>query len=633
MKVVLDTDIGGDFDDANALALVLASPELELVAVTTVGAGADARRRAAVARHLLTAAGRTDVPVHAGADDPLVPNPTLAALDPEHCLNAWDPAMGAGDDVPVDAAAALVELARRHGRDLTVISIGAMTNLATAIRQDPEVMGRLGGVVAMSGAFHVQLREANVAIDPEAADAVYRSGIPLRLVGYEEASRAVLPLSAYRAGSSSPVVDALATMARRYGVVYGQQEVRLYDVTAVAAVLRPSWFGVREQAVAVELAGRFTRGMTVVDADPYFNSVPTASRVELVVDARPDRIVELFRARVLDPSVTPASGAPATSGDPAGPDIAVVGSANVDLVLDVDHRPAPGETLLGADVVTTPGGKGANQAVAAARAGGRVAFVGCVGADGNGALLRDSLRAAGVDVTALRTVDAPTGTAVIVVTPDGENSIIVSPGANRSVQPGMLAGVARDWAAARILVAQLEIPAETVAELARHAVATGARLVLNAAPVADLPDEVLAACDPLVVNESESRALLGGRRPEPAEAGATAPSWEDADGEGLAHALLERGPRSVVVTLGPGGAVVADASGTTRVDAPRVRAVDTTGAGDAFVGALAAGLSGGQSLADAARVAASYAAATVTRRGAQASYGSLDEVAGALAGA
>lgn len=315
-------------------------------------------------------------------------------------------------------------------------------------------------------------------------------------------------------------------------------------------------------------------------------------------------------------------GAPAASRTR----IAVVGSANVDLVIDVGHRPAAGETVLGSDVVVTPGGKGANQAVAATRAGGSVTFVGAVGDDGHGGLLRASLGDAGVDLAALSTADAPTGTAVILVTPDGENSIVVSPGANRRVTPALLRTTGERWDGAGVLVAQLEIPLDTVTELARHAARTGARLVLNAAPVAPLPTEVLAICDPLVVNESEALALLGAPgTPGVAERAAD-------DGEGLARALLRRTVRSVVVTLGADGAVVADGSGLTRVPAPRVTAVDTTGAGDAFVGALAAQLAAGRSLVEAARVAVVYAADTVTRRGAQASYRALSAVPEALAG-
>lgn len=191
--------------------------------------------------------------------------------------------------------------------------------------------------------------------------------------------------------------------------------------------------------------------------------------------------------------------------------VVVVGSANADLVLDIDHRPAPGETILAADVVTTPGGKGANQAVAAGRLGGDVAFVGCVGADEHGALLRASLASAGVDLAGLRTVEVPTGTATIMVTPDGENSIIVSPGANRRVTPAMLTELRPAWQDAPVVVVQLEIPLESVALVATQA---RGRVVLNTAPAARLPREVLAAADPLVVNESEARFLLGATLPD-----------------------------------------------------------------------------------------------------------------------
>src|SRR5690625_1332131 len=180
--------------------------------------------------------------------------------------------------------------------------------------------------------------------------------------------------------------------------------------------------------------------------------------------------------------------------------VAVVGPANADLVLDIDHRPAPGETILGSDVVVTPGGKGANQAVAAGRLGGDVTFVGCLGEDGNGRLLRASLADAGVDLSGLRLVDAPTGIAIIMVTPDGENSIIVAPGANRHVTPGMLDEVDQ-WRAAAVVVLQLEIPLESVTKVATEA---RGRVVLNTAPAAELPAEVIALADPLVANESRS---------------------------------------------------------------------------------------------------------------------------------
>ena len=193
--------------------------------------------------------------------------------------------------------------------------------------------------------------------------------------------------------------------------------------------------------------------------------------------------------------------------------IVVVGSANADLVLQVDHRPAGGETVLGSDLVVTAGGKGANQAVAAARLGGDVAFVGCVGDDGNGALLRSSLAGAGVDLAGLGTATAATGVAVIVLTPDAENSIIVSPGANAQVTPGAV-DRAVDWPATAVVVVQLEVPLPTVALVARRAREHGVRLILNAAPAAVLDAATLADADPLVVNQSEAAALLSGALPD-----------------------------------------------------------------------------------------------------------------------
>src|SRR5690625_2426378 len=154
--------------------------------------------------------------------------------------------------------------------------------------------------------------------------------------------------------------------------------------------------------------------------------------------------------------------------------VVVVGSANADLVLDIDHRPEPGETILGSDIVVTPGGKGANQAVAAGLLGGQVAFVGCVGDDSHGALLRGSLTRAGVDVSQLRTLEGASGHAIIMVTPDGVNSIIVSPAANRQVTPEPLAGCAELWRRAAVVVLQLGIPLVSVEYLARAADEAGA---------------------------------------------------------------------------------------------------------------------------------------------------------------
>jgi ribokinase len=316
----------------------------------------------------------------------------------------------------------------------------------------------------------------------------------------------------------------------------------------------------------------------------------------------------------------------------AGGRVAVVGSANVDLVVDVPRHPAGGETILGGDLRRTPGGKGANQAVAAARAGGAdTTFVGALGRDESAELLLASLDGAGVRTDVVERVDAPSGTALITVSPDGENAIVVAPGANSWVRVG--AAQAERIAVADVVLAQLEIPLDTVLAAAR-ARRAGALLVLNAAPSRELPDELWEQLDVLVVNEHEAADLVGG--PGSSGGGGPAPSGT-ATPEALATALLERVP-AVVVTLGAQGSLVAPrAEPSVRVPAAQVKAVDTTGAGDTYCGVLAAalartvecwtlapqtGVEGAKSqhsteLVDAARVAGAAGALAVTRVGAQ----------------
>ncbi|GAA1354874.1 ribokinase [Streptomyces beijiangensis] len=293
-------------------------------------------------------------------------------------------------------------------------------------------------------------------------------------------------------------------------------------------------------------------------------------------------------------------------------DLLVVGSANADLVIGVERRPAAGETVLGGDLAVHPGGKGANQAVAAARLGARTALLARVGDDANGRLLLDSQRASGVDTSGVLVGGAPTGVALITVDPSGDNSIVVSPGANARLTPEDARAAGTLIASAKVVSAQLEIPLETVAETVRM-LAPDARFVLNPSPPMPLPAELLAACDPLVVNEHEARVVLG------EAAGGTPEDW--------ARGLLALGPRSVVITLGAEGALTADGSGAyDHVPSPRVDAVDTTGAGDAFTAALAWRLGLGEKLAEAAAFAVRVGAAAVTRAGAQESYPTAEEL-------
>ncbi|MEU2738658.1 ribokinase [Streptomyces sp. NPDC007095] len=293
-------------------------------------------------------------------------------------------------------------------------------------------------------------------------------------------------------------------------------------------------------------------------------------------------------------------------------DLLVVGSANADLVIGVERRPAAGETVLGSDLVVHPGGKGANQAVAAARLGARTALLARVGDDAHGRLLLDSQRAAGVDTAGVLVGGAPTGVALITVDPSGDNSIVVSPGANGRLTPEDVRSAGNLLASSRVVSAQLEIPLETVVEVVRN-LAPGSRFVLNPSPPRALPAEVLAACDPLIVNEHEARVIVG------TDLGDSPEDW--------ASALLALGPRSVVITLGARGALVASAEGAARVPSVKVETVDTTGAGDAFTAALAWRLGLEEPLAEAAAYAARVGAAAVTRAGAQESFPTAEEVA------
>ena len=291
------------------------------------------------------------------------------------------------------------------------------------------------------------------------------------------------------------------------------------------------------------------------------------------------------------------------------PSVFVVGSINQDYVLSVERRPDPGETLSGANLALHPGGKGANQAVAAALLGARVALLGRVGDDPAGASLLAELARRGVDTAAVGTTDqAATGAAFITVTPDGENAIVVAPGANHRLAPGDVDAVAGAIRSAAVLVLQLEVPLEVVGRAVEVAAGAPTRVVLNLAPASPVPGALLAGVDVLVVNEHEASFLLG----------------EEVDGVGAATRAAEdlrgRGPAAVTVTLGAAGAVLAGPGGSRHVPAPRATVVDTTGAGDAFVGALAAELAAGTPLGDAVASGVRAGTAAVEAKGAQSSF-------------
>ena len=294
----------------------------------------------------------------------------------------------------------------------------------------------------------------------------------------------------------------------------------------------------------------------------------------------------------------------ATASSPDGT-IVVVGSVNVDLLAQVRRHPRPGETLHGTGGRMLPGGKGANQAVAAARLGARVAMVGAVGSDVQAEAALSALREAGVDLGHVAEIEGPTGLAIVTVAEDGENSIVVIAGANDAMDAGRVRAAAEAISAARIVVCQGEIPRDGIEAL--PALVTG-RFLHNPAPVMELDPAVLRASDPLVVNQHEAGLVLAQLAP-----GQEAPE----DPEAVVAALRAAGIPSAVLTLGADGSLVADQAGVRRIPPAPVEAVDTTGSGDAFIGALALGLARGDDLATAARLASRVGAFAATGEGAQ----------------
>jgi ribokinase len=286
--------------------------------------------------------------------------------------------------------------------------------------------------------------------------------------------------------------------------------------------------------------------------------------------------------------------------------ILVVGSSNTDMIIRLDRIPRPGETILGGEFATAAGGKGANQAVGAARAGGRVTFIARVGRDMFGDRAIAGFVDDGIDVEHIvRDSAAPSGVALIFVAKDGENSIAVASGANARLVPADVERAAASFTGADVLVMQLETPLATVRKAADIAAASGVRVILNPAPARPLPAALLRRVSILTPNEGEAELLSGVR------------VRDDASAARSAATLRALGVETVVITLGAGGAFVAGSDGAQRVPGFKVKAVDTTAAGDIFNGALAVALAEGKALREAVRFANAAAALAVTRRGAQ----------------
>ena len=296
--------------------------------------------------------------------------------------------------------------------------------------------------------------------------------------------------------------------------------------------------------------------------------------------------------------------------------IYVLGSLNVDLVVAAPRPVQPGETIAGGDLRTIPGGKGANQAVAAARLGADVQMAGAVGRDAYGDLLLASLSGVGADVSRVSRVDRPTGAALISVYPSGENSITIAPGANAAVTPEAARAALSGIGSGDFLLCQLETPLGAVEAGLAAARAAGATTILDPAPARPLPDRLLALVDVLTPNQTEAALLTD-------SAGAVETARQ---AEAAAQALRRRGPSVVIVKMGAAGCLVVAEGLTQAVPAPRVEAIDTTAAGDVFNAAFAVARLEGKDWKEAARFAAAAGAVSVTRAGAQPSAPTRAEV-------
>lgn len=297
-----------------------------------------------------------------------------------------------------------------------------------------------------------------------------------------------------------------------------------------------------------------------------------------------------------------------------GNPVAVVGSINADLTIETARLPRPGETVPGGPLATLPGGKSANQAVTCALLGAKTSFIGVLGRDAHGDLLYQSLRNAGVDLSGTARVDHPTGSTLITVDSQGENTIVYSAGANATLTGEQVSAQAEVIQSARVLGLCLESPLEAVQAAARTAHAAGIEVVLNYSPITTVSESLLKLVDVLIVNEHELAVLAGG-------------PIDPANHEELQAALKGLGFERAVLTLGAEGALVLENGAFMPIPAFPITAVDTTGSGDAFMGSLLAALAAGESLTRGACLASGVAALAATRMGAQASYQPAEVVA------
>ena len=531
--------------------------------------------------------------------------------------------------------------AREHGDALTIVALGPLTNLARALDTDASAMLAVGRLIVMGGAIEAPgnvtaTAEFNFHADPEAADRVLTSGMRTTLVGLDVTRQVRLRWPVVRdalRGNESPLAVAIRHMTRP--VASNDGGLFLHDPLAMALAIDSTLVRTRALPVRVETKGEHTRGMSIADRRQARGARRAGAAdtgddetlVEVAFEVDTARVLGLVAERVL--------GAARPDERPA--DVVVVGSANTDLTVTAPALPRPGETVTEGALRTGFGGKGANQAVAARRAGVEVAFVARMGADSHAERYVEHLDAEGIDISAVsRDRRAASGVALIAVDAAGHNQIAVASGANSRLRPAHLKAGLRRVRMGSVVVAQLEVPVETVEAAFRAARRAGATTLLNPAPVpsssrasvatsfaaagadahrAALPESLVALTDVVVVNQIEAEQLTG------------LPATGVVQTRRAAAALVEAGFGAAVVTLGDRGAVWTDATGNGRAVAPRVKAIDTVGAGDTFVGYLASGLARGAAFGESVAEAVHAAALAVTRHGAQSGIPRRSEVA------
>ena len=652
--VVVDTDPG--IDDALAIVLALRSPELRVELMTTVAGNTGLRAATDNARRLLALLDPDEPPrLVPGAARPLrgrlstAPDvhgdDGLAGLSRlrDRSGRLLFPANRGPVPCRESAAPAIVAKAREHGETLTIVALGPLTNLARALEVDAGAMRRVGRLIVMGGAIEAPgnvtaAAEFNFHVDPDAADRVLTSGMRITLVALDVTRRVRLHWPLVRdalRGNRSPIARALRHFTRSLASSGGG--MLLHDPLAMALAIDPGLVRTRPLPVRVETRGVHARGMSIADRRPPRATRQTGEDAAGGDAPLVDIAFEVDAARVLGMVAERVLGAERPTERHA--DVVVIGSANSDLTVAAHTLPRPGETVTQGVLHTGFGGKGANQAVAARRAGAEVAFAARLGEDGHAERYLDHLRAEGIDTGAIsRDRRAASGVALIVVDAAGHNQIAVASGANARLRPAHLKAGLRRVAAGSVVVAQLEVPIATVEAAFRAARRAGATTLLNPTPVPacgtptpsagsaptapdhppldrGLPEALIALTDVVVVNEIEAEQLTG----IPVAAVATA--------RRTAAALVESGFEAAVVTLGERGAVWAHGAGAGHAAAPKVEAIDTVGAGDTFVGYLASGLARGVPLGESVAEAVHAAALAVTRRGAQSGIPRRSELA------